>query len=254
MGLTTKQRVKVNAALSLIYAQGYDAETVINWAKEYAANGYDARRAYERALNDFGNSQPDAMAGLSKVTRLVEASDAATVAKYDVALSAYIATGDGSQLTALAPMIAQDSVALAVKNGELKDGSLTGDSIEAALGFPMGEVSLAQAIAAPAPEAPPAAPAATFAFKPGDAQAAADATAYQVSPYTGAEAAGRVAQQGRWDAAHVDGAGAARGLLAGAQRGSTGHSGNPAAHVPQTRADIMASYANQGARFASDGI
>jgi hypothetical protein len=29
MGLTTKQRVKVNAALSLIYAHGYDAETVV---------------------------------------------------------------------------------------------------------------------------------------------------------------------------------------------------------------------------------
>jgi hypothetical protein len=121
-----------------------------------------------------------------------------------------------------------------------------------AIGFPMGEASLAQAIAAPAPEAPPAAPAASFAFKPGDPQAAADATAYQVSPYTGAEAAGRVGQQGRWDAAHVNGTGAARGLLAGAQRGSTGHSGNAPAHVPQTRADIMASYANQGARIAPE--
>lgn len=149
-------------------------------------------------------------------------------------------------------MIAQDSVALAVKNGELKDGSLTGDSIEAALGFPMGEASLAQAIAAPAPEAPPAAPAATFEFKPSDPQAAADATAYQVSPYTGAEAAGRVAQQARWEAAPINGGNAARGLLAGAQRGSTGLSGTAPAHVPQTRADIMASYANQGARISAE--
>jgi hypothetical protein len=192
------------------------------------------------------------MAGLSKVTRLVEASDAATVAKYDVALSAYIATGDGSQLTALAPMIAQDSVALAVKNGELKEGSLTGDSIEAALGFPMGEASLAQAMAAPAPEAPPAAPAASFAFNPGDTQAAADATAYQVSPFTGAEAAGRVAKQARWEAAPINGGNAARGLLAGAQRGNTGHAGNAPAHIPQTRADILASYANQGARISAE--
>ena len=92
MGLTIKQRVKVNAALSLIHAHGYDAQTVVSWAQEYASSGYDVRRAYERALNDFGNNQPDTMAGLSKVTRLVEASDVATVAKYDVALAAYIAT------------------------------------------------------------------------------------------------------------------------------------------------------------------
>jgi hypothetical protein len=223
MGLTIKQRVKVNAALSLIHANGYDAQTVVAWAKEYERTGYDPRRAFERALNDFGDSQPEVMAGMTKVTRLVEASDVATVAKYDGALSAYIATGDGSQLTALVPMMARDSVALAVKNGELADGSLSGASIEAALGFPMGEVSLAQAMDPTASQAAPAAPAAEPATAAPQAPAPAaarqsfafasgDKTASQVSPFS----AGRVADQARWDAApNMGQAGPARGLLAG---------------------------------------
>jgi hypothetical protein len=154
MAVTDKQRVKINAALSMIHSQGYDAQTVVNWAKEYQGKGYDQRRAYEQALNEFIGGQPELAAPLGKITRLVEASDAPTVSQYDQALSTYIQTGDDSALTALAPMIARDSVALAVKQGELTAPDINGDSVEAALGIDMADTFVAAA-AQPASPTPP---------------------------------------------------------------------------------------------------
>ena len=48
---------------------------------------------------------------LQQVT-LIEASNIATVARYNVALRQYIETGDDSALNGLVPMIAQDMVDL----------------------------------------------------------------------------------------------------------------------------------------------
>lgn len=224
MGLSIKQRVKVNAALAMIHANGYDAQAVVNWAREYERSGHDARRAFETALNEFAAGQPAMGNQLGKITRLVEASSVATVAAYDQALSAYIATGDSSGIDALAPMIAADSVALAVRNGELADGGITEATLEAALGFPM-EV----------PQAAPAVP------------AAADQTASQVSPYSGAQAGGRVAQGDRWNSAPVQQDHAPRGLLAGFRMGGeVGLGDTPAAQGPQSRAQIQANHASQG--------
>ena len=152
MGLNQRQRVKINAALSMIYAGGYDAQTVITWAKEYRSKGYDQRRAYEQALNEFAAGQPEIAPAMVKFTRLIQASDEQSVAQYDHALSTYIQTGDNSGMEALGPMIARDSVALAVRSGELQ-GGVTPENVEAALGFAMddGHVQAAVKATTPAP-------------------------------------------------------------------------------------------------------
>lgn len=219
MALTAKQGVKINAALSMIYARGYDAQTVVNWARTYQRSGHDIRRSYEKALSDFVGGQPDLGPVLGKVTRLVEASDDTTVARYGAAIQAYIETGDDSAIAALGPMIARDSVALAVKNGELEDGAVTAESVEAAIGFAMEDTFVA---AGAEPEAPPpeqaTATQATPPIPPDPSPVAQKpnqprAGEAQVSPYG---AGGRVANQARMNATPDTGAlGPTRTLLEG---------------------------------------
>lgn len=270
MGLSIKQRVKVNAALSLIYSQGYDAQTVVTWAREYVGMGHTDARAYQMALNEFAAGQPDIGNSLGKITRLVEASDVATVAKYDAALSEYISTGDDSALVALGPMIAQDSVALAVKNGELPEGALTGEAIESALGFAMADAVVTQATtpaasqeAAPgAPQGRPedvyssqqSAPQAQRQSFPGfgsQAQPQAKSTDKQVSA-TGS-GSGMIVNRARWDATAYTGAGTGRTLLEGHRIGSDGLHAMPAPAF-KSKAEIRADYANAGPSIKTETI
>lgn len=118
MSLTVKQRATINAALCTIHDSGHDAKAVTVLARSIMATGVNPNTAYRRALNDFADNNPAMSLVLSKVVRLVEASDHRTTAQYDVALSNYIATGDDSGLKSLAPMIAQDMTTLAVQHGE----------------------------------------------------------------------------------------------------------------------------------------
>lgn len=182
--LTHKQRVKVNAALALIHDAGHDAQAVVNLARDYLAIGHDARRAYESALGDFAATAPGLAPALGRITRLIEASDPATVAKYDVALTAFIDTGDAAAINALGPMIAADSIALAKREGEVPEGMSDADSLAAALGIEATPEAVAYAgLAAPSAASPaPASPSRMIGL--GDAPAAPD-TAYQVSPFEG---------------------------------------------------------------------
>jgi hypothetical protein len=162
--MTKRQGVKINAALSMIYSEGYEAQTVVDWARGYQRQGYPMAKSYERALNEFIGGQPKMQAQLVRINRLLEASDDASIDKYESALAQYVETGDGSAIEALAPMIARDGVELARRNGDLQDGAVTAASIEAALGFPMAEQYVQAAASeagsaptsAPAPAAPPA--------------------------------------------------------------------------------------------------
>lgn len=118
-GLTTKQRAKVNASLCLIHDRGFDADEVTRHAKAIMATGDDARGAYEQALNDFAENNPEVGHVIGKLTRVIEASCPANVVEYDRALSNYIGTRDDTALRDLAPMLKADSIALALKEGEL---------------------------------------------------------------------------------------------------------------------------------------
>ena len=199
MAVTNKQRVKINAALSMIHSQGYDPQHVVAWAADYQRKGFDQRRAYEQAINEFVAGQPALAAPLGKITRLVEASDANTVAQYGAALDTYIATGDGSAIDALGPMIATDSVALAVKNGELPSGAINAASVEAALGMPMAD-NVVHVAAQPAPAAP-SAPKSEFGFKPGESHSVAARAERQPSQGSTFGSGGRVADKANWNTA-----------------------------------------------------
>jgi len=159
--LTQKQRAKVNAALCMIHDHGGDASAITAKVRTMIASGHDARTAYEKALNGFADSNPELGHAIGKITRLVEASDDGTVARYDTALSSYIATGDNTGLKALAPTIAQDSIALAVREGELTPDEAANGDLGKALGFDPGD-ELKEALASPARSQPQ--PKATFAF------------------------------------------------------------------------------------------
>lgn len=198
--LTVKQGVKVKAVLSMIHANGHDAEGVSQLAGSYMTTGFDERQAYEQAINDFMGQQPDMAGMIGKAVRLVEASDHATVAQYDAALSSYIDTGDEAGINALAPMIAADSMALAIQHGEL-GADARADGLADALGFEPGPsfTADAQPASTQAPQASAiglnSAPAAhnidmQVSLGSGTGQMAPGAAArWNSTPYTGAHSA-----------------------------------------------------------------
>ena len=138
--LTDKQRVKVNAALTIIHGHGYDPAPVSKIARDLIAIGHPARSAYEQALNTFAQSRPGIGGAIAKVAQLIEASDGPTVARYDDALSLYIQTGDNSGINALEAMIVADATALAIRSGESTADALAGFSIDDALGTAFDEM------------------------------------------------------------------------------------------------------------------
>ena len=99
--LTNKQRVKTNAALTIIHSSGGDASAVTAHAKQLQALGHPARSAYEIALTSAVAAAPELSAEIERSLRLIEASDHATVALYDHALTSYNETGSETELQAL---------------------------------------------------------------------------------------------------------------------------------------------------------
>ena len=138
--LTDKQRVKVNAALTIIHGHGYSPAAVTQQARDLIAIGHPARSAYEQALNSFAQRLPGIGGAIAKVAQLIEASDGPTVAQYDSALSLYIQTGDNSGIAALEPMIVADAAALAINTGESSADALAGLTIDDALGTAFDEM------------------------------------------------------------------------------------------------------------------
>lgn len=152
MTLTPRQRAKINAALCLLHDHGHDANAVIGMANRLMKDGQDPRSAYEASLNTYLSVEPAMLPTVSKVLKLVDASDDRTVDQYDAALSAYVSTGDDSELVSLAPMIAQDSLDLALREGEITPEEAASGDLAKALGFEPRE-ALQEAIAAKAEQA-----------------------------------------------------------------------------------------------------
>jgi hypothetical protein len=160
MTLTTRQRVAVNAALAMIYDKGQDAKGVIQQANTLMGEGADPASAYETALNGFIERRPSLLPAISHMFRLVAASDDKTVDRYDAALDSYLHTGDETGLRDLAPTIAQDSLALAVRDGDITAEEAANGDLAKALGFQPGEtlveaVANGQHVPEPQPEAAP---------------------------------------------------------------------------------------------------
>jgi hypothetical protein len=188
--LNIKQRAKINAALCIIHDNGFDADAVVELSRAVMATGVPIHTAYERALTSFVTENPDTGPVISKMLALVEASDSATIAQYDSALSHYIETGDNAAMVALAPTIAADSIALAIQNGEITEAEAASGGLGLALGFDPGPVLLAAASPEPAPLPDP--PASTLGLK--DAPRATFDPSSQVSPVAGS---GYVTPKGR---------------------------------------------------------
>jgi hypothetical protein len=130
--MTPKQRAQVNAALVIIHDSGNNAQNVTKAAQALIAKGHPATVAYSTVLTDFATAFPTLGATMSKVTRLIQASAPESVAQYDKALSEYIKTGSSVSLNALAPMVARDSIALAIKHGEMTEAdAASGDYLGA---------------------------------------------------------------------------------------------------------------------------
>lgn len=117
MSLNPRQRIKLNAALSLIALHGHNPRAVQDAAKAQIAKGVPDADAYSAALEGFANQVPPLRETLATILELVANSDEPTLAKYDAAINQFNRTGDNSALTALEPMIVEDFKSLIVAKG-----------------------------------------------------------------------------------------------------------------------------------------
>lgn len=143
MSLNNRQRVKVNAALALIALHGHNPRPVQKAAKESMGKGIPAPEAYTLALNAFAGRVPAMRQSLEIAIQLVGASDEATVAQYDKAITAYNQTGDESHFDAITPMIVEDAKALAIRNGDVTAEDALYWDVQAALGIDETAISAA---------------------------------------------------------------------------------------------------------------
>jgi len=132
--LTSRQAIKVKAALSLIAVHGHNPRAVQKQAQDHIAKGYPANVAYKNALDAFAARVPAMRDTLHIAVDLIHNSDDATVALYDKALTAYNNSGDESHLDNLAPMILEDAKALAISKGEVTEADAANWTVEDALG------------------------------------------------------------------------------------------------------------------------
>lgn len=154
-GLTTKQRAKINAALSIADAYG-DARAIQHAASELMSKGYTPTRAYDAAFDGFLAVHRGAAVPITKITKLIEASDSNTVARYDAALKAYIASGDEGHVGALLPMMRRDMISLAIKTGEVSQEDAHAGRVDwNSMGLEAPDASEQFAFTDPAPNAPP---------------------------------------------------------------------------------------------------
>jgi hypothetical protein len=135
--LTHRQRVTVNAALSMIALHGHNPRAVQAVAQKHIVAGAAANKAYTAALEEFTGAVPGIRETLATIIALVSNSDDATLARYDTALSQFNETGDNNELEALGPMIADDFKALLIHNGLATAEEAAGFDFSAAeaLGF-----------------------------------------------------------------------------------------------------------------------
>ena len=168
--LTTKQTTKINAALAIIHKQGHNVGALQQQAKNLMAQGQHPARAYEATFNGFLRSNAGLAPTLHRITSLIEASDGATVDKYASALRTYIETGDETAVNALEPVRRADSIALAMRNGEVSAQDVAEGRMDwGGMGFEQPAPGNASGAPAAAQETAPA-PSQKFEFKSGQAQ------------------------------------------------------------------------------------
>lgn len=150
--LNNRQRVTVNAALSMIALAGHNPRSVQQQAKQLAAKGMPANQAYSAALEAFASTVPAIRETLATVIALTTNSDEATLGQYDAAISHFNETGDNSKLDALGPMIVEDYKALLVRSGQATAEELAEAEWDAAEALGFADTAFAAEPWTPAPE------------------------------------------------------------------------------------------------------
>lgn len=171
MSLTVRQRTKINALLCCAHGHGHDASAINAAAKANLVNGDDHRLAFEKAINAFVARNPDIGPALTRISNQVNATDEPTLARYDAALTEYIATGNENALAAVDGVATRDAVEMAVRSGELRREDVEAGRIDwDALGMDGDTAAVSYGTPDPVAEAAPAAtPAkASFAFNTSD--------------------------------------------------------------------------------------
>lgn len=118
MSFSRREQLKVKAALAEMHSAGHDTAEVTDLAARLIGMGTPERQAYDRAFSGFVARVPAFQAALQRVGQLVDASDNPTVARYNVALSNFISTGDRSHIDAITPVLQQDLAELASRTGD----------------------------------------------------------------------------------------------------------------------------------------
>lgn len=116
--MNSRDRAKVKAALAELRQLGHDPAQVTNIAGAMIRNGTPARKAYDTAFNKLVERQPSLHATMQRIGQFFEAADLSMVARSNVALDKYIATGDTAALKPVAEMAVQHLQAMAVKTGD----------------------------------------------------------------------------------------------------------------------------------------
>ncbi|MBX7488842.1 hypothetical protein K3177_09985 [Qipengyuania sp. GH25] len=116
--MNSRDRAKVKAALAELRQLGHDPAQVTNIAGAMIRNGTPARKAYDTAFNKLVERQPSLHATMQRIGQFFEAADLSMVARSNVALDKYIATGDTAALKPVAEMAVQHLQTMAVKTGD----------------------------------------------------------------------------------------------------------------------------------------
>lgn len=164
--LSVRQRTMVNTALVFLHHNGVDAKAVSARASFLIREKVPPAAAYDQAVQAALNRRPELRRQLERDVAQVKASDDTTVAAYDRALSAFIASGDESALKPVESMAVRDAVQMGIRSGEISAVDVAAGRIDfSKLG--MDGTAAAAAYAQAAPDAAPAAPqsdASTFSF------------------------------------------------------------------------------------------
>lgn len=118
MSFSRADKLKVKAGLAELHGAGHDTGEVTRLAEAHMRNGTPERMAYERAFNGFVARVPAMQAPLQRIGQLIDSYGPRSLARYDVALTNYIATGDRAHIEAIAPAVAHDMANMARTTGD----------------------------------------------------------------------------------------------------------------------------------------
>ncbi|MBD2841504.1 hypothetical protein [Erythrobacter rubeus] len=116
--LTKRERATAAAALLEIRGRGIDTREVTDTAATLIRMGTPEGKAYQRSFAKLLSTRPSLRGPLQRIETLVARSDIPTVARYNVALTNYMSSGDQAHLDSIAPTVAADLAQLSNETGD----------------------------------------------------------------------------------------------------------------------------------------